>query len=44
LRLNVALTRGWNWVILNGPVPDGDLANSVHEPAFWNCAGLEKNR
>jgi hypothetical protein len=42
--LKVTLTRGWNSVILNGPVPDGALANSVHEPVFWNCAGLEKKR
>jgi hypothetical protein len=41
LRLSVTLTRGLNSVILNGPVPEGDFANSAHEPVFSNCAGLE---
>ena len=37
----VTLTRGLNSVILNGPVPDGCLANSAHDPVLANCAGLE---
>ena len=28
-------------MILNGPVPAGALANSAHDPAFSNCAGLD---
>ncbi len=40
LRASVALTRGLNSTILNGPVPAGAFANSAHDPVFLNCAGL----
>ena len=40
LRLSVALTRGLNSVILNGPLPTGALANSAHDPVLRNCVGL----